>query len=164
VCTTAAAAAGAGVTAAFGAMTITDSTVIGNRVTATTATGSVMAQGAGLNNGGVLTLTRTSIHDNVGQGIGPDGTAQGGGIWNRHFPDGPPTVLALVDSRVTHNALHASPGLLVQGGGLFTTEPALSASAIRHNVPTSASAADAPGRDGMAPIGYPAQREKRRSV
>jgi hypothetical protein len=133
---TAVAAAGAGVTAAFESMTITDSTVVGNRLTASTATGSAVVQGAGLANGGVLTLTRTTIDGNAGRAIGPDGSAQGGGIWNAHSPDGPPTALALVDSQVTRNALLASPGLTAQGGGLFTTEPvSLTATVIARNVP-----------------------------
>ena len=63
------------VTAAFGAMTITDSTVIGNRLTATTTTGSSTVQGGGLANIGVLTLRNTSVSDNRGTAIGPTGSA-----------------------------------------------------------------------------------------
>ena len=58
------AAAGAGVTAAFGLMTITDSLIRGNRLTATTTTGSSTVHGVGLANIGVLTLRNTSVSDN----------------------------------------------------------------------------------------------------
>jgi hypothetical protein len=44
--------------------------------------------------------------------------------------------LALVDSAVTHNTLTASPGITVQGGGLFTLFPVtLTSSVIAQNVP-----------------------------
>jgi hypothetical protein len=134
---TAAAAAGAGVTAAFDAMTITDSTVIGNRVTATTTTGSSTVQGGGLANIGVLTLRNTSVSHNSGTASGPTGSASGGGIFNGSAPDGPPlTQLALVDSKVTHNTLTASPGITAQGGGIFTLFPLTQTnSVIAHNVP-----------------------------
>jgi hypothetical protein len=85
----------------------------------------------------VLTLRHTSVSDNSGTASGPTGSASGGGIWNGSAPDGPPlTQLALVDGEVTQNTLQARPGLLVQGGGLFTTEPvSLTTSEITRNVP-----------------------------
>ena len=133
---TADAAAGAGVTAAFGLMTITDSLIRGNRLTATTTTGTSTVHGGGLANIGVLTLRNTSVNGNRGTASGPTGSASGGGIWNGSAPDGPLTQLALVDSEVTHNTLTASPGITAHGGGLFTLFPlTLTNSVIAHNVP-----------------------------
>ena len=96
-----------------------------------------MLRGGGIANIGVLRLRNTSIADNSGTASGPHGLAQGGGIFNGSVPDGPPSVrLALVDSAVTRNTLTASPGITVQGGGLFTLFPVtLTNSVIAHNVP-----------------------------
>jgi hypothetical protein len=131
------AGAGAIVTAAFDRMTISDSVISANRLTATTTTGSSTVQGGGIANLGVLTLRNTSVADNRGTASGPGGSARGGGIFNVSVPDGPPSVrLALVDSTVTHNTLTASPGITVQGGGLFTLFPVtLTSSVIAQNVP-----------------------------
>jgi hypothetical protein len=131
------AGAGAIVTAAFDRMTISDSVISANRLTATTTTGSTSVQGGGIANLGVLTLRNTSVGDNSGTASGAGGLAQGGGIFNVSVPDGPPSVrLALVDSTVTHNTLTASPGITVQGGGLFTLFPVtLTSSVIAQNVP-----------------------------
>ena len=125
-------------TAAFDRMTISDSIISDNRLTATTTTGSSTLEGGGIANGGVLTLRNTSVSDNAGTANGPSGYARGGGIWNAgSAPDGPPlTQLTLVDSAVTHNTLTASPGITVQGGGLFTIFPLTQTdSVIAHNVP-----------------------------
>ena len=131
--------AGAGgiVTAAFDRMTISDSVISDNRVAATTTTGSSTVQGGGIANVGVLTLRDTGVRDNTGTASGPRGYDIGGGIFNGFAPDGPPlTQLALVHSEVTHNALTASPGITVQGGGLFTLFPLTQTdSVIAHNVP-----------------------------
>jgi hypothetical protein len=131
------AAAGAIVTAAFDRMTISDSIISDNRLTATTTTGSSTVQGGGIANIGVLTLRNTGVSDNRTTASGPNGYARGGGIFNGSAPDGPPlTQLALVDSEVTYNALTASPGIAVQGGGLFTPFPLTQTiSVIAHNVP-----------------------------
>ena len=132
------AGAGAIETAAFNQMTISDSIISDNRLTATTTTGSATLQGAGIANGGVLTLRSTRVSENSGTASGPSGYGTGGGIWNAgSAPDGPPlTQLALVDSEVTHNGLTASPGITLQGGGLFTIFPVTQRdSVIAHNVP-----------------------------
>jgi hypothetical protein len=131
------AGAGAILTAAFERMTISDSVISANRLTATTTTGSTSVRGGAIENIGVLTLRNTSIADNRGAASGPGGSANGGGIFNGSVPDGPPSVrLALVDSAVTRNTLTAGPGITVQGGGLFTLFPVtLTSSVIAHNVP-----------------------------
>ena len=102
-------------------MTISDSVISRNRLTATTTTGSATVQGGGIANIGVLTLRDTIVDANSATASGPTGTAKGGGIWQGSDPRGPSlTRLALVDSAVTHNTLTASPGITMQGGGLFT--------------------------------------------
>jgi hypothetical protein len=131
------AAAGAIITAAFERMTISDSVISANRLTATSTTGSSTVDGGGIANIGVLALRNTSVADNRAAASGPGGSARGGGIFNGSVPDGPPSVrLALVDSAVTHNTLTASPGITVQGGGLFTLFPVtLTNSVIAQNMP-----------------------------
>ena len=73
-----------------------------------------------ISNFGQTTLERTLVVGNMVTASGAAGSAQGGGIWNSNF-GGPPSVLTLTDSVVTANTLSASPGITVQGGGLFTT-------------------------------------------
>jgi hypothetical protein len=130
--------AGGIMTAAVEGLTISDSVIGGNRVAATATTGSASLQGGGIENLGVLTLRNTSVSANAGTASGPSGFAKGGGILNRSdLPDGPPvTALTLVNSAITHNALTASPGITVRGGGLFTVFPVtLTHSVIADNVP-----------------------------
>lgn len=135
------AAAGAIITAASDRMTISDSVISANRLTATTTTGSSTVHGGGIANIGVLTLRNTSVSDNAGTASGPSGSARGGGIFSGSVPDGPPvTALTLVDSEITHNTLTASPGITVQGGGVFTSFPVvLTDSVIAGNVPDQCS-------------------------
>jgi hypothetical protein len=131
------AGAGAIVTAAFERMTISDSVISANRLTAMSTTGSSTVEGGGIANIGVLTLRNTSVADNRTAASGSSGSARGGGIFNGSAPDGPPSVrLALVDSAVRHNSLTATPGITVQGGGLFTLFPVtLRNSVIAQNAP-----------------------------
>jgi hypothetical protein len=131
------AAAGGILTAALERMTISDSAISGNRANATTTSGSATVDGGGLADIGVLTLRNTSVSDNTGTATGPDGALRGGGIFVGSVPDGPPLPrLTLVDSTVMHNTLTASPGITVQGGGLFTLFPVtLTSSVIAQNVP-----------------------------
>ena len=118
-------------------MTISDSVISANRLTATSTTDSSTVDGGGVANIGVVTRRNTSFADNKGAASGPSGFARGGGIFNGSVPDGPPSVrLALVDSAVTRNTLTASPGIKVQRGGLFTLFPVtLTSSVIAQNVP-----------------------------
>jgi hypothetical protein len=138
---TARASAGAFLAGARDRLTIGDSLIGANRLTATTTTGSATVLGGAITNVGVLTLRNTSVSHNAGTASGPNGSARGGGIWNGSDPFGPPlTALALVDSAVTDNTLTASPGITVQGGGLFTLFPVtLTNSVIAGNVPDQCS-------------------------
>jgi Right handed beta helix region len=135
---TARASAGAFIAAAEDRLTISDSLISANRLTATATTGSATVLGGAIKNVGVLTLQGTSVSDNSATATGPSGSARGGGIWNgSDLPFGPPlTALALAGSAITHNTLTASPGITVQGGGLFTLLPvSLTSSGIAQNVP-----------------------------
>ena len=130
------AAAGGIITAAFDATTITDSLIAGNRATARSATGTAVAHAGGIANGGTLWLRDSRVTNNRARSIGPAGEAQGGGLWNGQFPDGPTPLLTLVRSSVTHNTLRAAPGVAVQGAGVFTTAPvSLTDSRIARNTP-----------------------------
>jgi hypothetical protein len=121
-----------------GSTILSDSLVSGNRLTASSETGSASVHGAGIQHGnGTLQVSGTAISGNMGTATGPSGEALGGGIWNDLFFPGPPSPrLALVGTQVTNNALWASPGIEVHGGGLFTTFPvALTNSMISGNSP-----------------------------
>ena len=118
------------------ATTITDSLVAGNRATARSAAGTAVAHAGGIANGGTLWLRDSRVTDNRARSIGPAGEAQGGGIWNGQFPDGPTPLLTLVRSSVTHNVLRAAPGVAIQGAGVFTTAPvSLTDTRIARNTP-----------------------------
>jgi hypothetical protein len=121
-----------------GSTILSDSLVSGNRLTASSETGSASVHGAGIQHGnGTLQVSGTAISGNMGTATGPSGEALGGGIWNDLFFPGPPSPrLALVGTQVTNNALWASPGIAVHGGGLFTTFPvSLTNSAVSGNTP-----------------------------
>jgi hypothetical protein len=109
---------------------ITHSVISGNRVEARSAHGSAEVTGAGISSyDGRLMLQHDLIEGNHGVATGPDGHARGGGIWNRSH-------LTLEYTRVIGNTLRASPGLPVQGGGIFTSVPVrLDHSRIAHNIP-----------------------------
>jgi hypothetical protein len=112
------------------------SVIAGNNAKAFSSTGSATVQGVGIVNNGLLELRNDLITGNSGTASGPDGFAQGGGIWNDVLFFDPPVQLTLEHTVVAHNSLAASPGLAVQGGGLFTSFPVtLSNSLIARNTP-----------------------------
>ena len=119
-------------------MSTVDSVVVsGNRVTATAATGSALAEGGGIVNIALLTLRSTTVSGNTVTGKGPRGLVQGGGIWNGLSPGGP-TRLRLVLSRsaVIRNALSGGKGYVVEGGGIYTTaKPSITETAVSNNTP-----------------------------
>ena len=112
-----------------GEVMIRDSLITHNRAVAE-AVRAAYAVGGGIANGGRLTLERTLVVGNSLRATGAGGDlpfgvpslVQGGGIWNGDFDHGPPK-LTLIRSAVLHNSLSASPGFLVQGGGLYTDFP-----------------------------------------
>ena len=118
-------------------ITIDDSMIVGNSATSTSLSGPADVEGAGLLNGGLLQLDRVQVSDNTGTAAGGSGHAQGGGIWNGSLPgDGFPVALTGHNVSITRNALQASAGLPIRGGGLYTELPAvLIESIITKNTP-----------------------------
>jgi hypothetical protein len=104
-------------------VTLRDSVIAGNITTAHSATGSATVLGGAVFNNSLLAMHHVLVNGNVGRAEGTSGVDQGGGIWNGVDFSGPPVELTLDHSRVTANALSASPGITRQGGGLFTTFP-----------------------------------------
>jgi hypothetical protein len=104
-------------------VSVRDSLVGDNTAQSTATAGTAVVQG-----GGILNATGLDVHDSIvrgnsGSAAGPNGTAQGGGIWNGDLDYGLPVELALLDVMVTDNTLSGTPGLPLQGGGLFTAFP-----------------------------------------
>lgn len=98
--------------------TVSNSLFSGNAVSATSTTGSVSAGGGGLSNVGALLVRDTTVSYNSVTATGPSGYAQGGGIANVNIGFGSPQ-LTLQDGAITHNTLTASPGMSLQGGGIY---------------------------------------------
>ena len=111
-------------------MTIDDSTVSGNESVGDPTFGG-NAQGGGIANAGVLTITRSTVSDThggfAGNGTIIGGDASGGGIYLINPLDGDPSTLNLVNSTLSDNqAIGGSPvgsqvfgGGAADGGGLF---------------------------------------------
>jgi hypothetical protein len=115
---------------------ITHSVISDNRITARSPEGSAGAFGGGVINEGHLVLQHDLIEDNHGIATAPDGFARGGGIWNGILFGEQPPRLTLKHTRVIGNTLSASPGLPVEGGGIYTAFPVtLNHSRIAHNIP-----------------------------
>jgi hypothetical protein len=119
------------------APTIESSTISDNSVTATATSGSASVQGVALTNAGPLLLRNTQVDRNKGSAVGVSGLAQGGGIWNGELFGATPGTVSLENTHVAANRLTASPGLTVQGGGIFTPgfPLTLDHSVVAHNTP-----------------------------
>jgi hypothetical protein len=117
--------------------TISNSTISDNSSTANAPNGAAMVQGAGIANNGPLVLQNVQVSGNTGAANGSSGFGEGGGIWNGVLFGGPDSPLTLVNTRVTGNVLSASPGLTLQGGGIFTPgfPLTLTNSVVAHNTP-----------------------------
>jgi hypothetical protein len=117
--------------------TIADSSISDNVATVTAPHGAATIQGVGLTNNGPLTLTNVDVERNHGVATGLSGYARGGGIWNGELFGGPESPLTLVGSQVKNNVLEGSPGVSLQGGGIFTAgfPLTLTNSMVKHNAP-----------------------------
>jgi hypothetical protein len=102
---------------------VRDSVIDRNRTVARSSTGTAMVHGGGIYNNSLLELRKVVVSSNSSAAFGPDGHAQGGGIWNGVELSGPPVELTLKDSLISRNSLTGSAGIALDGGGLFTTEP-----------------------------------------
>lgn len=117
-------------------VTLTRVDITGNTAIARSPHGVARAQGGGITNNSLLSLTDVHVDRNAVHAIGPHATAQGGGIWNGVLLSGPPVRLQLHRTSVTRNRATTSPGGTAQGGGIFTTEPlTLDRSVIHGNYP-----------------------------
>ena len=102
---------------------VRDSFIGDNTAHSTATAGTAIVQGGGILNATGLDVRDSIVRDNTASAAGPSGTAQGGGIWNGDLDYGPSVELALRNVTVTDNTLSGTPGLPVQGGGLFTAFP-----------------------------------------
>jgi hypothetical protein len=117
-------------------VTMQDSVISGNTAHAFSTSGSANVHGAGIYNNSLLELRNVQVSNNAGNATAPSGTAEGGGIWNGVELTGPPVTLTLENTSVIRNSLTGSSGIIVQGGGLFTSEPVtLINSRIARNTP-----------------------------
>jgi hypothetical protein len=116
---------------------MSNSIVANNTATANAPNGTATVQGAGIINDSDLSLTNVLVRDNRGVANGLSGFAQGGGIWNGSIFGGPTPTLALDHSGVFRNTVSGSPGVTLQGGGIFTVGSPLSLtdSLVAHNTP-----------------------------
>jgi hypothetical protein len=108
-----------------GSLVAHGSRISGNTVVATSVGGFAAATGGGLDNLAQSTLESTIVAGNSVTADGAFGLAHGGGVSNFTLdPDNPPR-LKLLNSSITGNSVHASPGLTREGGGLWTDTAAL---------------------------------------
>jgi hypothetical protein len=117
---------------------ITNSVISDNHVHASSASGTVFAAGAVVVDEPGLTFRNSGVGGNTVDANGATGSAQGGGIFDAPIANGPPGgPLTLMNSSVTGNALSASPGITLQGGGLYIqNQPlTLTQSVIANNSP-----------------------------
>lgn len=121
------------------ATTIKHSHISRNHLAASTASGSAIAQGAGIGHlgGAPFVLQDTTVARNIATGNGPNGTDQGGGIWNGSLdPSSSLGPLRLTDSTIARNALKVNAGITAQGGGIFTiAKPTIRHTTVAHNRP-----------------------------
>jgi hypothetical protein len=104
-------------------VSVRDSFIGQNTAQSTATAGTAVVQGGGISNASGLDVRDSTISGNTGTAAGPSGTAQGGGIWNGDLDYGGPVQLALRNVMVTGNTLSGTPGISLQGGGLFTAFP-----------------------------------------
>jgi hypothetical protein len=106
------------------ATTVDDSVISANHISAASTGGRAIVFGAGLANGGLLTVTNTAVVANRGHAAARRGSAHGGGIWNSSFAGRPPFgELRLQGSVVSGNALTVEGAITSAGGGLYTDGP-----------------------------------------
>jgi hypothetical protein len=118
---------------------ITNSIISDNQVHASSPSGTAFAAGGALvvDEPGV-TLRNSELSANTVGANGASGSAQGGGIFDAPIPNGPPGgPLKLLNTGVTGNALSGSPGIALQGGGLYIQNQPLTLthSVIANNSP-----------------------------
>jgi hypothetical protein len=101
------------------------SRISGNAAAATSVGGFAAATGGGLDNLAQTTLESTIVTGNSVTADGAFGLAHGGGVSNFTLDKNNPPRLKVLNSSITGNTVHASPGLTREGGGLWTDTSAL---------------------------------------
>ena len=117
---------------------ITSSVISDNHVHASSPSGAVFAAGAIVVDEPGLKLSNSVVRGNTVDAGGASGSARGGGIFDAPIDNGPPGgPLKLLNSSVTGNALSGSPGVALQGGGLYIEDQPLTLthSVIANNSP-----------------------------
>jgi hypothetical protein len=139
VTSTAGNAAAVGALEVFGQATptvISNTLISGNTATASATTGSATVRGAGVANDGLLELRNVQVTDNTAAATGPAGFAEGAGIWNGVIFNPPPVQLTLTNTTVIRNTISSSPGITIQGAGLFSEFPVtIDNNRIENNTP-----------------------------
>ena len=109
-------------------VTVTNSVIAHNRLTASTDRGTATVQGQGVGHlDGPVLFSRTLITGNSGAADGPTTVAQGGGIINLAGGSAP---LTLNHSVITANQLTSVGAGTPRGGGLYTTVPVVLTSTV----------------------------------
>jgi len=108
-----------------GSLVAHGSRISDNSVVATSIGGFAGATGGGLDNLAQATLVDTVVSGNSVTANGPFGAAHGGGVSNFTLDPNNPPDLKILNSSITGNTVHASPGITPEGGGLWTDQPLL---------------------------------------
>lgn len=113
-----------GTVAAFGRdrapLVIADSVIEGNAGLLVNANGIAWADGGGLwDIGGWVVLRSTRVSGNTLTATGKTGHARGGGLYNGVFGDANGRLTLGAGTLVTGNVLHGSPGIKLEGGGVY---------------------------------------------
>ena len=108
-----------------GSLVAHSSRISDNSVVATSSGGFAGATGGGLDNLAQATLEDTVVSGNSVTANGPFGAAHGGGVSNFTLDPNNPPDLKMLNSSITGNSVHASPGITPEGGGLWTDQPLL---------------------------------------
>ncbi len=103
-------------------VTVTGTTISGNKAYAYSPKGQALVVGVGVFNNSLLTMKDDVVQKNSGVAAGPKADAQGGGIWDGVFLSGPPVQLRLTGVKVTGNSLSVHGDGKALGGGLYASE------------------------------------------
>ncbi len=103
-------------------VTVSGTTISGNRAYAYSPKGQALVVGVGVFNNSLLTMKDDVVQNNSGAAAGPKADAQGGGIWDGVFLSGPPVQLSLTGVKVTRNSLAVHGDGKALGGGLYASE------------------------------------------
>jgi hypothetical protein len=99
---------------------VSDSTISGNTVSASSSAGSAHVLGVGIANNAPAVLMNVRITENRGVVTAPTGWIYGGGVFNGQVFKQLTPVLTLQGSTISTNTIKGGKGISVQGGGVYT--------------------------------------------